>query len=643
MSNIIDEAFKPSPADNHMLPDEDIYGEPPNDRRELPHAPQKVVLNSLHRDEAGDAELFAYLYRNKAIYDIPEKCWYLWTKHQWVADKAATLRYVIAGHISSEYLHLAAELNAQGASIDPLNMTDEQKQALAQASIAIKRAKSLHAKRRIESVLDMAHSKKGMSIDGSKWDTDPWLLAVANGVLDLRTGELRESRPEDYIRHVAPTKWKGIDAPCPRWERFVSEILSDEPDRVGFLHRLLGYSINGTTDEHVVVVCVGARGRNGKRVLFETLQYVLGSAYAGAVSTDVLIGQEHKRIAGSAQPHLVALQGRRIAYCSETNEFDRLEPAQVKNITGGDHIRARNLYAKDIEFKPSHTLYLQTNRKPQAPADDDALWERVKVIEFKVRFVDDPQGPDERPRDLELESTLRTEASGILAWLVHGHMIWLKNRLQTPESVKLARDTYRQEESIDPFLESACVEADEFQAEGGALYEAYKNWCRANGLKAKNQNWFGKQMKSRFVPGRTSTGRSCYYGIGLETTEFEPSTSEGTKKTIKVPSDGIGMQNNCTKISFSEGTTSTFNSFSENFSHEEKDLEVPSAPSAPSGNGKIVSIRDRILQMARVQAGKALQALADGNIDGARECAQYIKYQPLREQVEREIEEALAA
>jgi hypothetical protein len=58
---------------------------------------------------------------------------------------------------------------------------------------------------------------------------------------------------------------------------------------------------------------------------------VLG-VYASALSTDILIGQDHKRIAGSAQPHLVALQGRRIVYCSETNEHDQLSTAQVKNV-----------------------------------------------------------------------------------------------------------------------------------------------------------------------------------------------------------------------------------------------------------------------------------------------------------------------
>ena len=42
-------------------------------------------------------------------------------------------------------------------------------------------------------------------ITGAEWDTNPWLLGLANGVLDLRTGQLLDGRPEDYIKSQAPS------------------------------------------------------------------------------------------------------------------------------------------------------------------------------------------------------------------------------------------------------------------------------------------------------------------------------------------------------------------------------------------------------------------------------------------------------
>jgi putative DNA primase/helicase len=419
---------------------------------------------------------------------------------------------------------------------------DEKAALLALVEALSERAKKLRSLGRINNVLALASDAGLLGIDGDMWDRGPWLLGVANGVLDLRTGQLRDGQPEDFIRLVTPTLWQGLGAPCPRFERFVSEVMSDEPERVGFLQRLLGYSINGTTREHILALLVGHRGRNGKRALMETIQHALGD-YAGTVSTDVLIGQERWRSAGSAQPHLMDLVGKRLAICSETGEHDQLAAATVKNITGGDEIRARRLHENLLSFRPSHTLFLQTNRKPQAPADDDALWERVKVIEFKVRFVDEPSAPDERPRDHMLEAALRDEAPGILAWLVRGHLDWLQDGLRTPESVKLARDSYRKGESIEPFLDACCEEWDSGQAEAGALYTAYEQWCDAEELKPKTQHWFGRQVAARFEKGRTSGGRTCYFGLSVVAAPERRAHDSGTRKgseSIETSRSGSG-------------------------------------------------------------------------------------------------------
>lgn len=549
-------------------------------------AERDFILACLDQEEAGDAQLLAHLFKHKLIFDFAAAEWYEFSTHVWVKFDTQPRRLVWSA-VAAKYLSLAADLQNETANAS----TTTKGKLTSQADELIARARKLRHLNRASNVLVLAQELLGIS--GSEWDADPWLLGVKNGVLDLRTGQLRDGQPEDYLRTVAPTQWEGLDRAAPRWERFVSEVMSDESDRVAFLQRLLGYALNGSTKEHVVGVFVGARGRNGKRVLFESLQQVLGS-YAQSVSTDILIGQEHKRIAGSAQPHLMELQGKRLAYCSETGEHDRLSTAQVKNISGGDPITARWLNQNPVTFLPTHTLFLQTNRKPQAPADDDALWERVKVIEFKTRFVDDPSAPDERPRDLALEETLQREAPGILAWLVRGGLLWQQGGLQTPPSVRLARDTYRREESIEPFLEAACVEADGLQAEGGGLYAAYDNWCKAQHLRAKSPVWFGKMLLQRFEKGRTATGRTCYYGLGLETTDFPEimettlQDSEGLGQNTQNPSEAYRKPNTTTSdvpfTRFPEGLGSILNRMDHDGTREGKNMNNPSDPSDPSGN-----------------------------------------------------------
>lgn len=541
------------------------------------------VLSCLVEEEAGDARLFAELFKGKLLFDASSDTWHEFEDGFW--KPLLTPPYArIHGSVASTYLRVASDLQKEVETAE-----DEERNKLTrQVGELIGRAKKLRALTRVNHVLTFAQEHLGT--DGSEWDQNPWLLGVKNGVLDLKTGQLRPGRPEDMIRIVAPTLWKGLDEPCPRFEQFVSEIMSDEADRVAFLHRLLGYSLNGVTSEHILVILVGSRGRNGKGVLCETIQAVLGE-YAGTASTDIVIGQDKGRTAGSAQPHLMSLMGKRFITTSETEEYAQLSVAQVKHITGGDSINARPLYGKPVTFKPSHTIFLQTNRKPQAPADDDALWERVRVIEFKTRFVDEPQSLDERPRDPNLLESLRQEQSGILAWLVRGHLAWLnEDGLQTPASVKLAKETYRKEESIEPFIADCCVVYHEARVAAGKLYNAYKDWCSRSGLRPKSPNWLASQMGRQFQKARSGAGGQMeYHGIGLKAhnlTEYPFGATEGAFSSdagagfgFPMPSFSLEGQG---RTASTEGSTSTSKTFLENFPREGKFMEGYSVPSVAS-------------------------------------------------------------
>ena len=494
---------------------------------------RSLVLKCLKEEEAGDAQLFTHLYEGRYLFDRAASAWYAFADHIWQRQPGPP-RPAVWGRIASAYLALAASLQSDLEAASE----DDQKKLNSQIALLIGRAKSLRRLTRCNAVLTLAGDMGMLGFAGDAWDADPWVIAVSNGVLDLRTGQLRDGQPTDYIRTQAPTAWEGIDAPAPRWGQFLNEVMSKEADRVGFLHRAFGYALNGTTREHMLVLLIGEQGRNGKGVLFGTLRNVLGD-YAASVSNDVIIGQSHNRTAGTAQPHLVSLRGKRIAYTSETADGDQMSAAQVKLITGGDAITARDLYEKQVTFTPSHTLFVATNRRPHASADDDALWERVKVLDFKARFLEDPDPtkPNEQKHDLALLDTLALEAPGILAWLVRGHMAYQKDGLGTPASVKLARDTYRLGESIDPFIAARCDVRDGDEVEGGVLWEAYRAWCDGAKLKVKTQHWFGRQLATRFEKGRAQSGRVVYYGlsVALQT----PPTLQKGSEGIRTPDNAV--------------------------------------------------------------------------------------------------------
>jgi len=236
----------------------------------------------------------------------------------------------------------------------------------------------------------------------------------------------------------------------------------------------------------------------------------------GAVSNDVILSSGRAGTPGAAKPHLCSLQGKRIAWASETDRGARFDIGQVKFLTGGGTITARQLYGREYTFEPSHLLFLLTNNKPHADARDKAFWERLCPLVFRLRFVEHPNGPLERPRERDLVAILQAEASGILAWLVRGCLDWQRYGLEIPPGVLRERAAYREEEdTLQHFLSECCVLAPEARVPSARLFERYKRWAEDNNLSKKlTGTAFGLEMKRLFQQQRNNQG-TFYRGIGL--------------------------------------------------------------------------------------------------------------------------------
>ncbi len=374
-----------------------------------------------------------------------------------------------------------------------------------------KRILSLQALKRKQEVLRLARTgARSLAIQGDEWDRDPWLLGVENGVIDLRTGELRSGKPADYIRTVARTSFLGLYYPAPTWERALSEIFSDNPEVTPYIQKLLGYGITGLTNLHMILIFYGPSGRNGKGTVIEALKIVLGDL-AHKTRTAALLQSRYPSARGAADADTVAFQGKRIIWASETDDGQSLDAARIKELTGGDTLNARLPYAKRaVEFAPSHLLILLTNHRPKVPADDEALWSRLHLIPFNQRFVDDPVKPNERRADHALMEKLKQEVPGILAWLVRGCLAWQKEDLCQPDCVKVSIDEYRSaEDELVQFLEDeGILKSGPSEIRTSFLHADYVRWF--HDTQSPGNPMSMKRFSSRLVGlgyERDATGR----------------------------------------------------------------------------------------------------------------------------------------
>lgn len=385
----------------------------------------------------------------------------------------------------------------------------------------------------IEKTLIMAHRigpRDSLAVIGNEWDQKPWLLPCKNGVIDLQTGKLHNGRPEDYLLRAVPFEYRydpdflrtGNNSPSPIWDAFFREIHQDDEEIIQFVQRIIGYGITGHTSEHVFPVFVGA-GRNGKGTMFEIIKYILNEL-AWAIQPEMLLEQKNSRSSAGPSADLVSLYGRRFVIASETDEGRKISAAIVKRLTGGDSLTVRAPFDKyEWGFTPTHSIYLYTNDLPWGLTKDFAMRQRLAMIDYPLRYVDDPgyeaqQDPGNahlfRKKDKSLPGRLQAEAPGILMTLVRWCLLWQRDGSNPPSKVRHAvEDRSREEDTLGQFFDECLLrtEDDSDWETFKALYQHYERWWTEYlaGGKARphSKKSFAQYLKSRGLECDHNNGR----------------------------------------------------------------------------------------------------------------------------------------
>jgi len=437
------------------------------------------------RTDYGNAELIAHLYGGRVRYDHRRRRWLLWQDHWWIPDADAEI-----GRMAKE---AARHRYETAPRIDDLTQRDlEARWAIASES-----------RQRLDAALDLATSERPLADSGQGWDADPWLLATANGVVDLRCGLLRDGRPEDRITMHSPIAYDP-DAPCPRWLQFLVEVFANDDEMIDYIQRVCGYNLTGITREQCHFLCYG-EGWNGKGT-FQTVQREILGDYATNTPFSTLEASSRYSIPND----LAALYGKRLVTASELNEAVRLNEARLKMLAGEDPVTARFLHGEFFTFLPAAKFWLAVNHRPIVNDDSTGFWRKIRLIPFTQSF--------KGRADPNLKDALRPEYAGILTWMVDGCLEWQRRGLDPPQSVRAATEQYREEsDPIAAFLRDGCVIGEDFTARAGQLYVAYRKWAQGQGLKEKEElsnARFGRLLTQRF-PKDTDKQGIFYRGIGL--------------------------------------------------------------------------------------------------------------------------------
>jgi len=422
-------------ADGHARP----TTAPPADNAEGGDLPDGRELS-----DVGNADRFTRHVAGRALYCGDQARWYVFDGRQWCADDTATcLSYA---------KETARGIFQEAAAAKSLKLQD----ALA------KWAMRSQAAARIDAMIGLA--RPDLAVRTDDFDRDPMLLNVQNGTLDLLSGDLCPHDPVDRLTKMAATI-HDPNATCPRWEKFLEEIMAGDAEMIGYLQRLAGLCLTADNSEQALWILHGG-GRNGKSVFLDTLQAMLGD-YAAESAPDLLVERKHPE-----HPTEIAdLCGRRLVVASETERGGRLRAQLVKRLTGDQTLKARYMRENYFSFRRTHKLLWATNSKPQVPESTLAIWRRIRLIPFTVTI-------DEAHEDKQLTDKLRDEWPGILRWALEGCRQWrLAKGLGEPDRVLAATATYRREsDPLGEFLDDRIVEKKHSRVTRDEVWRAYENW-----------------------------------------------------------------------------------------------------------------------------------------------------------------------
>jgi len=381
---------------------------------------------------------------------------------------------------------------------------------------------------RLAAMVELAKFCPGVPVQSKDLDRDPWALNVLNGTLDLRTGALHPHRREDLITKLAPVEYDER-ATCPRWERFLEEVFAGDGELISFVQRAAGYSLSGDTSEQRFFMLHG-NGSNGKSTMLTALREILAD-YHRKTGTDTLLDRD-----ASASNDIARLRGARMVSAIEARPGRKLAEALVKELTGGDAMRARFLYQEFFEFVPEFKLWLACNHLPHIDGQEYAMWRRIRLIPFKVQFqdADAPTGPY---KDMMLPAKLRMEYPGILAWLVRGCLAWQSEGLGTAQAVKAATGKYREDmDVLADFFAECCVIHPDAKAKSSVLYAAYSEWAKGRGEKYPlASRTFSQRLEERGTFEKRVWGQGKFWlGIGLLDGDFERENPDQVTEVTEV-------------------------------------------------------------------------------------------------------------
>jgi P4 family phage/plasmid primase-like protien len=435
------------------------------------------------------AKVVQAIYKNE-IKTVNRTIWYKYDKdkHRWkITTEGSALRIILSEDICNKFLQRAHYWNCQASSShDDDNQKDICSDRSKHCTTIAKQLKNATFKTSVMKELQCLFMDEKFD---ELLDSRSHLIGFANGVYDLKMHLFRDGMPDDYIFHSTKVNYVAYNVESPENAEihdFFNKLFTVESVK-NFVLDVLACTIDGSIAQERFYIFTG-QGSNGKSRLLDLVQKAMGDYYC--ILPIALLTQ--KRVASnSAQSELERTKGRRFAVMQEPGNDDKINIGFMKELSGNDRIITRGLYKEPTEFKPQFKMILTCNELPEVPSDDGGTWRRIRVVEFKSKFCENPTKPNEFHMDLELSDKFERWTEAFMSMLIERHKYINPNAIPEPMEVRIATESYKNNNDIIGQFINDRIEIDKNAVDDRlgiqSLYNEFRVWSMENVPKNKKR------------------------------------------------------------------------------------------------------------------------------------------------------------
>ncbi|WP_406448983.1 phage/plasmid primase, P4 family [Streptomyces sp. NBC_01622] len=359
---------------------------------------------------------------------------------------------------------------------------------------------------------------------------DEPVLNCANGLLDLRTGELRPHTPEYLSTNQIPVEWHE-DATCPHYAEWLEQMC---PGQVDDLEETFSAMLDPSCSPLKNPFLYGPT-RSGKSTMLRIAMAVVGSGNFSAVKLHELCVNRFKA---------AEVYGRMLNAGSDLSGQDVKDLSVFRMLTGADPVSAERKHQTPFTFTNRALFAFSANDLPQVSESHDAYFARIKPFRFGTSFLGH--------EDQEIERKIMTELPGILVRLVSA---WQRRNvrgtyLPTPKDVQNEFETNSNRlrlfmaeelEAIPAKTDSECL--------GGmslvSVWNHFETWAEAQKVGGLGRNKFGAWLRT--VPGVTEV-RITKDGRRGFNVRLKPLNPSAPKKTEAPADNGSGNSGSSSQL-----------------------------------------------------------------------------------------------